>query len=294
MIGLSNSTARHLFQYYDHATDSLQDVTYPDGFQPRRIDNYVLEPADWRSENRGPRRSGPPLGTNTRATVLAYGVDDSEPCSICRRKGKRCFGYSCVRSFRRRIEEVIRSGELRIEREVIPGVALGYGVFTGGGIRKGDIMGEYLGRLHPLDRPRRLEGGHLYAFELEGVATVDAREYGSVGLPFFEFFLSCLLLATWNGPRFKERWQTLITLTADHPLRQPPLQAQLGRPAHHLRPPKVYCFRSGPQHRPRRAALHPLWRRLLRGTQAMHLQRRPIPSRPSQRHRAAFEGPGLS
>lgn len=299
MIGLSNSTARHLFQYYDHATDSLQEVTYPDGSQPRRIDNYVLDTADWQSENRGPRRSGPPLGTNTRATVLAHGVDDSEPCFICRRNGKRCLGYSCVRSFRRRIEEVTRSGELRIEREAIPGVALGYGVFTWGGIRKGDIMGEYLGRLHPLDRPRRLEGGHLYAFELEGVATVDAREYGSVGLPFLSSScpVCCWPLGmVWqiSESRFKARWQTLITLTADHPLRQPPLQAQLGRPARHLRPPKVYCFRSSPQYRPRRAALHPLWRRLLRGTQAMHLQRRPVPSCPSQRHRAAFEGPGLS
>lgn len=186
MIGLSNSTARHLFQYYDHATDSLQDVTYPDGFQPRRIDNYVLDTADWRTEHRGPesRRSGPPLGTKTRTSVLAHGVDDSEPCFICGRRAKRCFGCSCVRAFRRRIEAVVRSGELRIEREAIPGIALGFGVFTGGGIRKGDIVGEYLGRLHPLDRPRRLEGGHLYAFELEGVATVDARSYGSVSLLF--------------------------------------------------------------------------------------------------------------
>lgn len=195
MIGLPNPSARPLFQYYDSATDTLRDITYPDGLQPRRIDNYILDPADWRPENRaykkgkrsGSLKAGPPHGTKTRAAVLAHGVDDLEPCLICGREGTRCFGDSCVRAFRRRTERVVRAGELRIESAAIPGVALGYGVFVGAQIRRGDIVGEYLGRLHPLDSARRLEGGHLYAFELEGIARVDAREYGSVG-PIFSPF----------------------------------------------------------------------------------------------------------
>ncbi|KAI7781851.1 hypothetical protein LA080_014341 [Diaporthe eres] len=190
MIGLTDSSVRPLFQYYDPATDSLQDVTYPDGSQPRRIDNYILDPADWQPKNRTYRSkrssspaTGPPLGTKTRAAVLVHGVDDEEPCLICGREGTRCFGDSCVRSFRRRMEGVVRAGKLRIERADGTGAALGcrpYGVFAGVGIRRGGIVGEYLGRLHPPDRSRRLEGGSLYAFELEGVTTVDAREYGSI------------------------------------------------------------------------------------------------------------------
>lgn len=206
MIGLSDPSTRPLFQYYDPATDSLRDITYPDGSQPRRIDNYILDPADWGPRNRTSKSKrssspviGPSLGTKTRAAVLAHGVDDEEPCFICGREGTRCFGDYCVSLFRRRMKRVVHEGKLRIERLGDAGGPLEYGpygVFAGVGIRKGSVVGEYLGRLHPPDRPRRLEGGYLYAFELEDIATVDAREYGSVGshvsfhfllAPFIEF-----------------------------------------------------------------------------------------------------------
>lgn len=195
MIGLSDPNARRLFHCYDPATDSLQDITYPDGSQPRRIDNYVLDPADWRPSNRthknkrsGSPVAGPPPGTKTRAAVLAHGVKDDQPCLICGQEGTRCFGDSCVRLFRRRMERVVNGGQLRIERAAAAATGAAasgcgpYGVFARAEIRKGSVVGEYLGRLHPPDRPRRLEGGYLYAFELQDIATVDAREYGSVSL----------------------------------------------------------------------------------------------------------------
>lgn len=181
MIGLRDPSARPVFQCYDPATDSLDNITYPDGLQPRRIDNYVLDPADWQPTGR--TRKCKRSSSKTRAAVLARGVDDEEPCLVCRREGARCFGESCARSFRHRVERTARVGKLRIERAAAGGVEaapLGYGVFAGAGIRKGDIVGEYLGRLHPPDGPR-LAGGHAYAFELDGIAMVDAREYGSVG-----------------------------------------------------------------------------------------------------------------
>lgn len=192
MIGLRDPSVRPVFQYYDQATDSLNNITYPDGLQPRCIDNYILDPADWQptSRTRKYKRSS----SKTRASVLAHGVDDEQPCLVCGREGARCFGESCVRSFRRRVERTARAGNLRIERaaaadvEVAP---LGYGVFAGAGIRKGDVVGEYLGRLHPPDGPR-LAGGHAYAFELDGIAMVDAREYGSVGALVFFRWSRCL------------------------------------------------------------------------------------------------------
>lgn len=181
MIGLRDPSACPVFQCYDPATDSLDNITYPDGLQPRRINNYILDPADWQptSHTRKYKRSN----SKTRAAVLAHGVDDEQPCLVCGRKGARCFGESCVRSFRRRVEETARAGKLRIERAAAGDVGaapLGYGVFAGAGIRKGDMVGEYLGRLHPPGGPR-LAGGHAYAFELDSIAMVDAREYGSVG-----------------------------------------------------------------------------------------------------------------
>lgn len=199
MVKLPDPNTLPLFQYYDPATDSLQDITYPDGSQPRRIDNYVLDPADWKPANRtyslrssSSRRAAclPGTGTarTTRAAVLALGVDDDEPCCVCGREGTRCFGDSCVRSFRRRTQGAARVGRLRIERtaeSIIEGDAaaadLGYGVFAGAMIRRGVVVGEYVGRLHPLDGARRLQGDHSYVFELEGMAKVDARDYGSVG-----------------------------------------------------------------------------------------------------------------
>lgn len=189
MIGLPDPDACPVFQYYDRATGTIQDVTYADGSQPRRIDNYILDPADWQTEkhthkNKSSRSSPgtrPPSGTGTRAAVLAHGVDEDEPCRVCGRKGQRCRGDSCARTFRRRMELVVSSDKLRIERTGAQGVALGYGVFAGSGIRRGDIVGEYVGRLHPSDGRGKPKGGYEYVFELDGIATVDAREYGSVG-----------------------------------------------------------------------------------------------------------------
>lgn len=189
MIGLPDPDSCPVFQYYDRATGTIQDVNYADGSQPRRIDNYILDPADWQLENRNTRKNkrsssspgtGHPSGTGTRAAVLAHGVDEDEPCRVCGRKGQRCRGDSCARTFRRRMELVVSSCKLRIERTGAQGVALGYGVFAGSGIRRGDIVGEYVGRLHPSDGPGKPKGGYEYVFELDGIATVDAREYGSV------------------------------------------------------------------------------------------------------------------
>lgn len=194
MIGLPDPSACRVFQYYDHDTGALEDVTYADGSQPRRIDDYILDPADWQPENhahtgRHSSSSSPGTGIgpsssgiNTRAAVLAYGVDKFAPCRVCGRRGRRCLGDSCVRTFWRRMEVVASSGKLRIEKAAVQGVELGYGVFVRCRIRKGDIVGEYLGRLHPSDGPGKVEGGHEYVFELDGIATVDARDYGSVGL----------------------------------------------------------------------------------------------------------------
>ncbi|KKY36470.1 hypothetical protein UCDDA912_g03541 [Diaporthe ampelina] len=159
-VKLPDPSTLPLFQYYDPATDSLQDKTYPDVFQPRRIDNYVLEPAVWRPTNltyslRRSRRSrtsclgtGPARVARTRASILAYGLGDEEPCRVCGRQGKRCFGDSCVRSFRQRTERAARGGRLRIERtagnikEGGGGAAttttLGYGVFAAARILTGD------------------------------------------------------------------------------------------------------------------------------------------------------------
>lgn len=197
MIGLPDPSACPVFQYYDQDTGTLQDVTYADGSQPRRIDDYILDPADWQPENHahtGKHSSssssssspstdtGPSSGINTRAAVLAYGVDKYESCRVCGRRGRRCLGDSCARTFCLRMEVVASSGKLQIEKAAVQGVALGYGVFVRCRIREGDIVGEYLGRLHPSDGPGRVEGGHEYVFELDGIATVDARDYGSVGL----------------------------------------------------------------------------------------------------------------
>jgi hypothetical protein len=65
-----------------------------------------------------------------------------------------------VRSFQSRTERVERTGKLRIEAPAgEANVSMGYGVFTGAGIRSQD---------------------HSYSFELENVGVVDAREYGNV------------------------------------------------------------------------------------------------------------------
>ncbi|KAH8771792.1 hypothetical protein F5883DRAFT_415603 [Diaporthe sp. PMI_573] len=57
---------------------------------------------------------------------------------------------------------------------------MGYGVCTGAGIRRGDIVGEYLGRLLPLDWDTARGQDHSYSFELENVGVVDAGEYGNI------------------------------------------------------------------------------------------------------------------
>ncbi|KAI3400084.1 hypothetical protein diail_4622 [Diaporthe ilicicola] len=53
---------------------------------------------------------------------------------------------------------------------------MGKGVFANRAIPSGITIGEYLGRLHPLNS---LKGGDMYIFLLDGAAEVTCREYGN-------------------------------------------------------------------------------------------------------------------
>lgn len=190
MVCLADLSSLPSFQYYDPSSDRMHDITYSDGFQPRRIKDYVLDVADWHLENRNP-----PCGTNpsspsacnqahevkSRAGIFASMVNDEDSCRVCGAQGSSCLGDNCVTSFQNLTERVERAGKLRIEAAAGErNTSMGYGVFTGGWICRGDIVGEYLGRLLPRDWNTSPDQDHSYSFELEDVALIDAREYGSV------------------------------------------------------------------------------------------------------------------
>lgn len=189
MVCLPDLSSLPLCQCYDPTTENLQDLTYPDGLQPCRIHNYVIDPADWQPEARTcgnssskPLGSSPSDGVKSRADILAHMVNNEEPCHICGSQGTACFGESCVRTFQSRTEKVERNGKLCIETPASGGnFSMGYGVFTGTQICMGEIVGEYLGRLLPLDWDTKRDQVHSYSFELENVGVVDASEYGNVG-----------------------------------------------------------------------------------------------------------------
>lgn len=191
MVCLPDPSNLPSFQYYDPDSDKMQDITYSDGFQPRRIEDHVLNPADWHPENRkrscGANPSSPgdcnqAHEAKSRAGIFASMVNDEDSCRVCGSQGDNCLGDKCVTSFQNLTERVEHAGKLRIEAAGGQGdTSMGYGVFTGGWICQGDIVGEYLGRLLPRDWNTSPDQDHSYSFELEDVALVDAREYGSVG-----------------------------------------------------------------------------------------------------------------
>ncbi|KAL1856364.1 Histone-lysine N-methyltransferase ehmt1 [Diaporthe australafricana] len=183
MAGLPDPSTLPLFQYYDPVTDTLQDITYPDGSQPRRIRTYVLDPTDWLPTNRTQSlgTDGPPHGIKTREEVLAWDTDGTA-CHICGRAGAKCRGARCRKTFRARTESVYKQ-KLRIERTT--GVAaMGYGVFATDAIRKGVVVREYMGQLFPLDacerRRKKLGRESTYNFVVDPVMDVDARDYGNI------------------------------------------------------------------------------------------------------------------
>lgn len=58
----------------------------------------------------------------------------------------------------------------------------GYGVFAWSNIQPGTIIGEYLGRLMPLDKA--VPTHNNYIFTVPGHVEVDAGQYGNVGFQF--------------------------------------------------------------------------------------------------------------
>lgn len=58
----------------------------------------------------------------------------------------------------------------------------GYGVFAWANIQSDTLIGEYLGRLMPLDHVSPNNNNYIYA--IEDHADCDAEIYGNVGLPF--------------------------------------------------------------------------------------------------------------
>lgn len=63
----------------------------------------------------------------------------------------------------------------------------GYGVFAWANIQSGTIIGEYLGRLTPLDSATF--PNNRYTFTIPGHANCDASQYGNVGFLFFSLSL---------------------------------------------------------------------------------------------------------
>ncbi|KAJ0116035.1 hypothetical protein J7T55_004980 [Diaporthe amygdali] len=66
----------------------------------------------------------------------------------------------------------------RIEKAT--NAAMGYGVFTLAAIRENTVVGEYMGKLVPLDETRTSLEESLYMFGLKTSAKVDARCYGDL------------------------------------------------------------------------------------------------------------------
>lgn len=65
----------------------------------------------------------------------------------------------------------------------------GHGVFALANIQSGTIIGEYLGRLTPLDSATPIHSH--YTFTIPGHADCDASQYGNVGFPIFLSFHPC-------------------------------------------------------------------------------------------------------
>ncbi|KAK2595870.1 hypothetical protein N8I77_013662 [Diaporthe amygdali] len=135
MVGLPNPSTLPLFQYYDRAKNALQDITYPDGFQPRRIEDYVLDTANWHPTIRTRPSSTCPFGTGP----------PHEPRSALRSwVGRQTTIPAGSTSMER-----ASAGKLRIERAT--DAAVGYGVLALAEISEGTIVGEYMGKLAPPD-----------------------------------------------------------------------------------------------------------------------------------------------
>ncbi|KAK7732611.1 hypothetical protein SLS63_004866 [Diaporthe eres] len=164
--GLPDPNTLEVFAYDDIARDEMVDIVSADNTHPRVIYDYVLDPVDWQANNRGVDRgdgAGPPNGVNTIQGILGFDTDDME-CF--------CGGQYCIDSAQADFQDVEDS------KLVIRQARWGFGVFAWANIQSGTIIGEYLGRLTPLDSVTPVD--NRYTFTIAGHADCDAAQYGNI------------------------------------------------------------------------------------------------------------------
>ncbi|KAK7949346.1 uncharacterized protein PG986_010232 [Apiospora aurea] len=111
------------------------------------------------------------------AEILRFRIDDVA-CEVCKEFGDQCEGDACyARYLRGPVRRFDRAVELREAGD------MGLGLFLKDDlarpIRKQEMLGQYLGELVPASGRGSRIPNYTYAFDLGGVATVDAREFGN-------------------------------------------------------------------------------------------------------------------
>ncbi|KAH8755019.1 hypothetical protein F5883DRAFT_650103 [Diaporthe sp. PMI_573] len=172
--GLPDLNTLEVFSYYDPDPDAMIDIISDDDTHPRIIEDYVIDPIDWQAKIRGVNYGngiGPPNGVNTVEGILAFKTK-TLVCFVCGQKSTKCNGDVCVDIAKDLLQDVAE-----FNLQIRPG-RWGYGVFALANIPRGTLIGEYLGRLIPLDTAHPRDA--RYTYTIEGRTECDGQQYGNI------------------------------------------------------------------------------------------------------------------
>ncbi|POS75039.1 set-domain histone methyltransferase-5 [Diaporthe helianthi] len=164
-----------VFSYYDPDGDAMINIVSDDNTHPRVVDDYVIDPADWKATNRDGlqhgNESGPPIGVKTVEDVLTHNTGNLG-CFVCGKKGFACNGRVCIDIAKDRFQNLAKSA-LQIRK-----ARWGFGVFAREDIPRGTMIGEYIGRLLPHDPDYSAQSAYVYTIGRR--AECDAEQYCNI------------------------------------------------------------------------------------------------------------------